>query len=428
VSTTRARTAWRTAGIIVIALIVVFFAVLLWPTGAAPQLGAAVASNETIAHGAYMAAAADCIACHTTEGGKAYAGGRAFKLPFGTIYSPNITPDADTGIGNWSDGEFLRAMHDGIGKNGEHLYPAFPYTAYSKMTDADALAIKAYLFSLPPVRSAEKKNDLGFPFNQRRFVRFWNILFAQSKPFREERGRTAAWNRGAYLVTAVGHCGECHTPRNLLYGLSSKSLAGETMQGWTAWNITSDPDHGIGKWSVDDLATYFRDGYAPGRGVASGPMKEAVDYSLSRLTDGDRHAIAVYLQSVEPVESGPVPRSQISARTADAATEERQNALGVQIFEGACASCHAFDGRGLQTPAASLVGRRSVVDPQGLNVVQTVLAGGAVRSPHGLAFMPAFDVGYSDEEIAAASNFVLAHFGGQQGSIKAGDVAKARQH
>jgi mono/diheme cytochrome c family protein len=372
-----------------------------------------------------MATAADCIACHTTEGGKAFAGGRAFKLPFGTIYSPNITPDPATGIGSWTDGEFLRAMHDGVGRDGEQLYPAFPYTSYSKMSDEDALAIKAYLFTLAPVQTTDQANDLAFPFDQRRFVRFWNILFAPNAHFRGTPGQSGEWNRGAYLVTAVGHCGECHTPRNLLYGLSSKALSGETMQGWTAWNITADPDHGVGKWSVEDLATYLRDGYAPGRGVASGPMKEAVDYSLSRLTDGDRHAIAVYLRSVQPVKSGPVPRTELAAR-ADAATGEHENALGMRIFEGACASCHAFNGTGLQTQAAALLGRRSVADPHGLNVVQTVLAGGSVRSPHGQAIMPSFATAYSDEEIAAASNYVLTHFGGQRASLDAGEVAKAR--
>jgi mono/diheme cytochrome c family protein len=170
----------------------------------------------------------------------------------------------------------------------------------------------------------------------------------------------------------------------------------------------------------------MRDGYAAGRAVASGPMKEAVDYSLSRLTNEDRQAIAVYLRTVEPVRSGPVPQTQLSAR-ADAATEARENALGVRIFEGACASCHGFDGQGLQTPAASLLGRRSVSDPHGRNVVQTVLAGGSVRSPQGQASMPSFEVAYSNEEIAATSNFVLSHFGGQRASLDATDVARARQ-
>lgn len=421
------RAVWTTVGVLLAAAILIFLAVVLWPTPPAPQIGATEPSSETIARGAYMAAAADCIACHTAEGGEAYAGGRAFELPFGTIYSPNITPDPQTGIGNWSDGEFLRAMHQGIDRQGEQLYPAFPYTSYSKMSDADALAIKAYLFTLPPARSIRKENDLRFPFDERRLVRFWNILFASRDRFQRERSRTELWNRGAYLVTAVGHCGECHTPRNLLYGLSRKDLAGETMQGWTAWNITSDPDHGIGKWSVDDLMAYMRDGYAPGHGVASGPMKEAVDYSLSRLTEGDRRAIAVYLRSVEPVKSGPVPRAQVAART-DSGTEVRHNALGMRIFEGACASCHRLDGEGLQTPAAALLGRRSVADPHGRNVIQTVLAGGSARAPHGHAFMPSFGVAYSDEEIAAASNYVLSHFGGQRASLDARDVAKARRH
>lgn len=423
----RSRAAWTTVGVIAIAAILIVVIVLVWPTPAAPQIGATQPSSETIAQGAYMTTAADCIACHTAEGGKAFAGGRAFRLPFGTIYSPNITPDPETGIGKWTDGEFLRAMHSGIGQHGEQLYPAFPYTAYSKMRDADVLAIKAYLFTLMPVRSTDKENELRFPFDQRRLVRLWNILFAHGRPFEPDQARTPMWNRGAYLVTAVAHCGECHTPRNFLYGLSGRALAGETVQGWTAWNITADPDHGIGRWSVADLMGYMRDGYAPGRAVASGPMKEAVDYSLRQLTNEDRQAIASYLRTVNPVKSGPVPVMQISAH-ADAAAEEHENALGVQIFAGACANCHGFDGRGAQSPAASLLGRRSVADPHGQNVVQTVLAGGSVRSPHGEAFMPSFGVAYSNAEIAATSNYVVSHFGGQRASLDAGDVAKARQH
>ncbi|RAK56462.1 cytochrome c [Phenylobacterium deserti] len=417
------------AGLAVLGL-AVFLAIFFWPAPAARAVAATAPSPQLIARGAYLATAADCVACHTTENGAPYAGGRPFVLPFGTIYAPNITPDRATGIGAWSDGEFIRAMRHGVGRNGEQLYPAFPYTAYSKMPDADMLAVKAYLFRLQPVRNEVRENGLSFPFNQRPLMKFWNILFHRSsEPLRPDPQQTAEWNRGRYLVTSLGHCGECHTPRNLLYGYSGKALSGETMQGWTAWNITSDRAHGVGAWSEADLVSYFRYGYAPGRGVASGPMKEAVDYSLSKLTDADLRAMAVYLKTTDPAAKGPRPVAPATLTRASVAAPApgEADSLGRQIFEGACASCHAWNGQGQQSPLAALRGRRSVADPKGLNVVQTILRGGNLSTPQGHAFMPAFAQAYSDREIAAVANYVVAHFGGDEGQVSAKDVATARR-
>jgi mono/diheme cytochrome c family protein len=427
---TRARRVWTGLGVLVLAGLVVVAAIVFWPAPAPPNVAAQPVSPALIARGAYVATAADCIACHTAKGGQPYAGGRAFRLPFGTIYAPNITPDPATGIGAWTDGQFLRAVHKGVGRQGEPLYPAFPYTSYARMTDADALAVKAYLFSLQPVSHQVRKNALVFPFNQRRLVRFWNILFLRGGDFQAEADKPADWNRGRYLVTVLGHCGECHTPRNLLYGPSGAALSGETMQGWTAWNITSDRRHGVGDWSPEEIAAYLRTGYAPGRGVASGPMKEAVDYSLSRISEGDRRAIAIYLKDVPGSANGPepamAPHSMTGASFTGPAPGELGQDPGLRIFEGACASCHAWNGRGQQSPAAALAGRRSTHDAAATNVVQTVLRGGDVTTPDGHAFMPAFATSYSDAEIAAVSNFVVRHFGGIEGRATPKTVAGAR--
>jgi mono/diheme cytochrome c family protein len=419
-------------GLAVLSLVLVA-AFLLWPAPAAPRVAAQPVTAALIARGAYVATAADCVACHTVEGGTPYAGGRAFRLPFGTIYAPNITPDRETGIGRWTDSQFLRAVHKGVDEQGRELYPAFPYTAYVGMTDADALALKAYLFSLPPVHRPVQANALAFPFNIRPLMRFWKLLFLPRGGFQPDPAKPADWNRGAYLVTTLGHCGECHTPRNLLYGLQrGRALSGETMQGWTAWNITSDARHGVGAWSRAELIAYLGHGYAGGRGVASGPMKEAVDYSLSKLTPGDLSAIAVYLQTVKASDRGPQvdanPQSlAASTLAAPAATETVRAKDGRELFAGACASCHAWNGAGRQTPIAALRGLRSVNDPAGLNVVQTILRGAHVDAPEGHAFMPAFASGYSDAEIAAMANYVIGHFGGRPGHVTARDVAKARQ-
>ena len=268
---------------------------------------AAGADPGEIARGAYLANAADCIACHTNKaaGGKPFAGGRAVVTPFGTFYGPNITPDVQTGIGRWTDAQFLHALHNGVRPDGAALYPAFPYTSFTKITDADALAIKAYLFSLPPVRHENRRPDLSFLPPWRWLVRPWQWLFFTPGRFRPERGRSAVWNRGAYLATALAHCGECHTARNWLGALEQgRFLAGTRSgpDGKVVPNITADRQTGIGRWSIDDIVTLLATGQKPDFDFVGGLMAEVVK-STSRLTDADRRAIAVFLKSQAAVSS-----------------------------------------------------------------------------------------------------------------------------
>jgi mono/diheme cytochrome c family protein len=262
-------------------------------------------------------------------------------------------------------------------------------------------------------------------------MRFWKLLFVPRAPFRPDPARPADWNRGAYLVKGPAHCGECHTPRNLFYGLDAgQALGGATLQGWTAWNITSDPQHGIGAWSTDDLAAYMRWGYAPGRGAASGPMKEAVDLSLSHLTPADLSAIAVYLKGAKALARGPVPDpnpSSLAASTFDAPAASEPDSAGRKLFAGACAGCHAWNGEGRQSPIATLRGLKSVADPHGRNVVQAVLGGNSVSAPQGTAFMPSFGRAYSDAEIAQVSGYVVQHFGDKKSRVTPKQVAQARR-
>jgi mono/diheme cytochrome c family protein len=406
--------------------------VLFWPAPPLPTINATPANPQLVAQGRYVATAADCIACHTVPGGQPFAGGRAFRLPFGTIYSPNITPDREHGIGSWTDAQFVRAVKDGVGPHGEELYPALPYPSYHRMSDADALSVKAYLFSLAPVAAPSRANALVFPFNQRPLMRFWKLLFMPRHGFTPDPRQSPQWNRGAYLVTAVAHCGECHTPRNLMYGPENgQALAGETVQGWTAWNITSDPHHGLGARSPEAIAQYLHFGYAPGIGAAGGPMKEAIDYSLSQLSADDLADIAVYLKTVPARARGPVTGAvpQLVAASSPAypsSGDPHINAVGRRVFEGACVGCHAWNGQGQVTPLADLAGLASVNQARGVNVIQTVLRGNSVSAPQGRATMPAFGPGYSDTEIAAVANYVVGRFGGQSGTARAGDVAKAR--
>jgi mono/diheme cytochrome c family protein len=400
------------------------------PTGVPADLAGA----DLVARGEYLTRAADCAACHTAPEGRSFSGGLAFKLPMiGTLYSTNITPDPETGIGAWSDDEFVRALHEGIGKDGERLYPAFPYTSYTLMTRSDALAIKAYLFSLKAIKSTPPPNDVSFPFNQRYLMTFWNVLFKPGHRFQPNADQSTEWNRGAYLVEALGHCGDCHTPRNILFGLKShQKFAGALIQGWKAYNITPDVKWGIGAWSDAQLEGYLAHGHADGRSSASGPMAEVVDNSLRFLTDVDISAMATYLKSVPAVSDAggaaavptPITRDQI-AKTAD--LDVGGGSLGLHVFEGACASCHSFDGNGVIFSHASLLGSRTANDPAGVNATQAILAGTHLHIAHGKIFMPGFGNGYSDAEIAAVVNYVTGRFGTRASGIMPDQIAKRRQ-
>ena len=395
------------------------------PTGAPPELAGA----SLVQRGEYLARAADCMVCHTAAGGKPYAGGFAFTLPFGTLYSTNITPDRETGIGAYSDADFLKAMHQGVRRDGARLYPAMPYASYTYVTDADALAIKAYLFSLPPVHAPARPNALAFPFNQRVLMAFWSLPFNPNRRFEPSASQSAAWNRGAYLAEALAHCGECHTPRNLAFALDNRrKFGGALTAGWRAYNISSDKGAGIGAWSDDQVFTYLSEGHATGHGTATGPMGEAVDNSFSQMTPSDVRAMAAYLRTVPPTASHDLP----AALAPPASDSHRQgpqiaDARGKQVFEGACASCHSWSGVSPITPAATLTGARAVNDPSAVNVAQVVLSGAGRRTPQGALPMPAFGAVYSDAEVAAVANYVTARFGSQPSSITDKQVADLRK-
>jgi mono/diheme cytochrome c family protein len=388
--------------------------------------------DALIARGKYLTVAADCAACHTTEGGKPFAGGLPFKLPFGTIYSSNITPDLENGIGAWSDAEFVRAMRSGVGRHGEDLYPALPYTSYALLSSDDVLAIRAYLATLAPVASPTPANALAFPFNQRRIMRGWKLLFLDSKPFEPDPARGVAWNRGAYLVKGLAHCSECHTPRNLMFARKQhEALSGSVVDGWKAWNITPDMETGIGLWTDAQLVSYLSAGYAPGHGAASASMRQAIDLSLSQLSVTDIKAIVTYLRTVTPrrtdAAAAVMPISAaVKASTAWSPGGEASDRTGRRIFEGACASCHGWNGNGQQTARAGLAGSHAVNDPHGVNLIRVILESTSAPDHAATTAMPSFGAAYTDAEIAAVANYAIAHFGGKQGQVTSKDVADAR--
>jgi len=370
------------------------------PTG----VPADFAQTDALARARYLTEAADCEACHTADGGKPFAGGLAFQTEFGTIYSPNITPDPKTGIGTWTDADFLKAVHRGISKDKGWLYPAFPYAAYTYLTDADALAIKAYLFSLPPLSNVPPPTKLRFPYNQR---------------------------RGAYLVEALGHCGDCHTPRTALQSLDNRhKFAGGLSEGWRAYNLTSDADSGIGGWSRQDLEGYLKTGHSLDRGTAFGPMAQAVHLSFQRLTATDVSAIAEYVRSVPPIPTPDLPAPKLKPASEDPAQglAAGSNPRGEALFASLCAGCHTWTGTNRSVPHATLTGTRAVNDPTATNVALAVLRGATTLPPSGdIAIMPAFGQAWSDEDIAAVSNYVVARFGAKASAITGAEVQQLRE-
>jgi mono/diheme cytochrome c family protein len=392
------------------------------PTGVPAEL----ASADIVKRGEYLAKAADCLVCHTALDGENYAGGLAFPLPFGTLYSTNITADKDTGIGNYSDQEFLDAVRRGVRKDGARLYPAMPYTSYTFMTDADVLAIKAYLLSRPVVPRQNQRDTLGFPFNQRWAMIFWSWAFNPNTRFAPNTAKSAEWNRGAYIAEALAHCGECHTPRNLAFALDNRrKFAGAVAAGWRAYDITSDKATGIGSWSDEEISDYLAKGHALGRGTASGPMGEAVDHSLFHMATADIRALVTYLRSIPAVASSapatiapPAPASPKEGGTTS-------DALGRKVFAQACVSCHSWTGVSALSPFATISGSRAVNDPTAINVAQIVISGTRRLAP-GAMSMPAFGSIYTDTEIAAVANYVTGRFGSASSKLTEKDVADLR--
>jgi mono/diheme cytochrome c family protein len=393
------------------------------PTGVPEELRSASLAER----GEYLTRAADCQACHTVKGGEPFAGGRAFVLPFGTIFSTNITPDADTGIGAYTDADFLNAVHKGIGRGNVKLYPAMPYTSYTYMSDADALAIKAYLFTLKPLHAPAPKNTLAFPFDQRGLMSLWSAMFNPDKRYEPNVEHDAVWNRGAYVAEALGHCGECHTPRNLAFALNNRQkFSGAVQAGWRAYNITPDRSSGVGLWSDADLSHYLSTGHADGRGTASGPMGEAVNDSLSHLKTSDIAALVSYLRTVASVASEDLPEPRTAPAAATFAEGAAAEPSGRAVYEGACVGCHGWTGIAPGVASATLTGVRAVNDATATNVAEVVIRGGERQAEAGPLNMPAFGSTYSDGEIASVANYVTARFGAKASNLTAGEVAKLR--
>jgi mono/diheme cytochrome c family protein len=372
--------------------------------------------------GRALAIAGDCVACHTAPGGKPFAGGLALATPFGVIMTPNITPDDATGIGRWTQSEFSRAMHEGRGRNGSYLYPAFPYPYFTKVTREDTDAIYDYLKTLAPVTNAVNRRTLPFPFSVRALMIGWNSLFFKPSPFVPDPQRSAEFNRGAYLVEGLGHCGACHTPLNAFgANKAGQFLQGNRIDDWTAPNITNDQQSGLGKWSVDDIVQYLKNGQTRTT-TASGPMRDVIENSTSKMAETDLKAIAVYLK-----ERG---SAGTPAPAAVAASDPRMQ-VGEAIFVDTCSACHTRNGSGVEHMFPRLADNAIVkqVDPTTLmRIVLTGVRGAGTEAFPTSPAMPSFGYRLDDDQVAAVVTYIRNSWGNTASAVDAGMVKTLRSH
>lgn len=401
-------------------------------------------SAELVARGAYLARAGNCMGCHTPRGGPVYAGGRAIPTPFGSFYTPNITPDKKTGIGSWDQEDFWQSIHAGKSRDGSMLYPAFPYPNYTKVTRADSDALFAYLQSIPAVERPNQAHDLRFPFNQRALLGIWRALYFSPEVYQQDTRQSADWNRGAYLVQGLGHCAACHTSRNALgASINETLLGGGTLSGqeWYAPSLTSENEVGLGRWQTSRVHDLLKIG-ATNTGSATGPMAEVVTQSLQYLSDADINAMSMYLKSL------PQTRTEadkdimpaflketlqfIMGNTVSQA-EQRNNQMvlkaGAEIYKTHCMDCHQVGGEGVARAYPPLKDNHKLMTSSVANPVRMVLAGGFAPvtagnpRPYG---MPPFGPKLSDDEIAAVVSYIRNSWGNQAPMVSSSDVNRYR--
>jgi nicotinate dehydrogenase subunit B len=368
-----------------------------------------VYSAATIARGAELAALGNCAVCHTARGGIANAGGLAIETPFGILFSTNITPDSETGIGNWSYPAFERAMREGLHRDGRQLYPAFPYTHFAKANDADLQALYAYLMAQAPVHAEAPKNALRFPFNLRPLVAGWNALFHHTGEFQPDPTRSAAWNRGAYLVDGLGHCAACHSPRNVLGAERADAyLAGGLVEGWEAPPLTSLSRAPI-PWNEDEFYAYLRTGESRFHGVAAGPMAPVVK-DLAKLGDDDIHAMAVYLASFNENAPDSAAQQAHAGKLEGDTKVTFANSAGARMYQSACAVCHEIGGLPLFGSRPSLALNSNLHAAQPDNLIQVILHGITEPAASRLGYMPAFKDSIGDTQLAELISFLRRQF------------------
>jgi mono/diheme cytochrome c family protein len=427
---------WIIAAVIVVVLVLVGISVASWlslqahpifivdPTPAPlPVLERLIPDGGDAAilrQGRYLTVAGDCVSCHTRIGGAPFEGGLGLQTPFGVIYSANISGEKSTGLGNWTPDEFYRALHSGIRADGAHLYPAFPYPHFTNVTRSDSDAILAFLKTVPGTPYTPPPNRLPFPLNIRASLIGWDMLFLRSHAFQPQEGQSAEWNRGAYLVQGLGHCGACHTPANLL-GAERRHAAfqGGKLGNWLAPDLTEDSRTGLGSWTVDDVVQYLKTG-RNAHSNAAGKMAEVVAYSTSQLSDADLHAIATYIKGL------PASSRAASAATPSAATMK----TGAAIYSDGCSACHRADGSGQPQTFPRLAGSASAQQGDPATVIHLILGGGRTAptpTRPSTPTMPSFAWKLDDQQIADVATFVRNSWGNHAADVSPQTVADMRK-
>jgi len=403
-----------------------FLRLLPGSAGAQDQPANSAAGAEVVARGEYLARAGDCIACHTAPEGRLFAGGRAMPTPFGTLNTSNITPDPETGIGKWTADQFYATMHTGRFPDGGLLYPAMPFASYTKVTRQDSDAIYAYLRTIEPIRQPNRPHDLRFPYNNRALILGWRTLYFSEGEYKPDPSKSEEWNRGAYLVEGLGHCGMCHTPINALGGSSeSEAFKGGLipMQNWYAPSLTSNREAGLGDWSIKDISDLLRTGISD-RGVVYGPMAEVVYNSLQYLTDEDTRAMAVYLKGIAQNSPPAVPTSAVPT-----AEGSLLLSLGQTVYDAHCASCHGRQGEGKPPHYPPLAGNQSIQMESAVNAIRMVLNGGYPPGTAGNPMpygMPPFAGTLSDNEAAAVVTYIRTSWGNRGAAVAAREANELR--
>lgn len=412
-------------------LAVVAFALIAWRglrtdaaidgDAAVPRIAADV--TDPVQRGAYLARAANCRGCHTARGGEPYAGGREIPTPFGTFHAPNITPDARTGIGEWSAADFWHALHDGLGPDGAPLYPAFPYTHYTRLDRRDSDALFAYLRSLPPMERENRPHDLRFPYDQRWLLVAWRALFFKAGTLEVQDDRDPQWNRGAYLAQGLGHCGACHEARNALGAIvSDEDPAGGVVLDWYAPSLRASDGAGVAHWSEAEVIALLRDGVSP-HGSTMGPMAEVVYDSLQHLRAEDLSAMATYLRAL------PQSAGESAMRANAAPRQDKAWQRGARGYEKHCADCHGERGEGREPGYPALAGNRALTMKSTVNPIRAVLYGGyapgTAGNPEPLG-MPPYYATLTDQEIAEILGYVRGSWGNAARPIAPHEVTRQR--
>jgi mono/diheme cytochrome c family protein len=399
------------------------------PTTREAKTGKAILAEQRRARGAYLARAANCMGCHTAQGGRAYAGGRSLSTPFGTFITPNITPDKAAGIGQWNEDDFWRAMHEGKSRDGRPLYPAFPYTEYTRVTREDADAIFAHLQALAPVPQKNPSSRINFPYDLQPLLSLWRMIYFKPGIFQPEPGKSAEWNRGAYLVQGLGHCSACHAERDPVGGIR-ETVGGEAAGGgqimgtnWYAPSLNGRHEAGTTSWPLEEIIQLLTTGVSQ-RATTSGPMAEVVSQSLQFLTKADARAMAVYLKSLP--ESKTAPPVSAPAHTEQVEAWLRQ---GARIYKKHCEDCHGASGEGASGIYPALAGNRAVTMNPPINAIRSVLNGGYPPStagnprPYG---MPPYAQLLSDAEVAQVLSYTRNAWGNRASLVTTPQVDKSR--